>query len=175
VQLPLALSGDQVIALVGVTSGALVGLAGLVFAYVNGEREREHSKQLARSGRLHEQRREAYITLAELLEKVRTYINRTETALDVPAPNPPGDDEWVSTEAVAAVSAPSDVVAAFQSAKQAGIDFIARVLSYRGIRHQGGRPQMEEGARQEMEQARERAIAAIDEVERIMREELAEL
>jgi hypothetical protein len=50
--------------LVGVASGAIVGVAGLVFAYVNGRSERAYHERLARSGRLHEQRRLAYMEFA---------------------------------------------------------------------------------------------------------------
>jgi hypothetical protein len=49
-------SGDQWIALAGVSSGAIVGVGGLFFAYFNGKAERAHGERLARSGRLHEQR-----------------------------------------------------------------------------------------------------------------------
>jgi hypothetical protein len=56
VTLPLALNGDQLLALAGVLSGVLVGGGGLVFAYLNGKSERQHGERLARSSRLPEQR-----------------------------------------------------------------------------------------------------------------------
>jgi hypothetical protein len=67
--LPLALSGDQWIALAGVLSGVFGFVGGYVFAYFNGKAERAHGERLARSGRLHEQRFAAYKEVARLLKR----------------------------------------------------------------------------------------------------------
>jgi hypothetical protein len=67
----------------------------LLFAYFNGKAERAHGERLARSGRLHEQRRAAYVEIARLLERQRLYLVRTEP-LRGPKPDPPpplSDDE----------------------------------------------------------------------------------
>lgn len=86
--LPLALSGDQWLALAGVLSGVLVGGVGLVFAYFNGKSERAYGERLARSGRLHEQRLAAYKEIARLLQRQRLYLVRTEPIIG-PKPDPP--------------------------------------------------------------------------------------
>jgi gas vesicle protein len=175
VTLPLALSGDQWIAFFGVMSGAIVGVAGLVFAYMNGKAERVHGEKLARSERLYDQRREAYGSAAEVLEKYRRYIRITEAGMDLPDPDVPDTDDSASMYAALSVSASSDVAAALDRFDELGTAFIGTVYAYTGIRRQGGAIHMEEEARQAMEEAREHAIEAIDEAERLMREELSEL
>jgi hypothetical protein len=90
----MALTGDQWIAIAGVSSGAAVGLAGLAFGYFNGRSERQHAEGLARGSRLHDQRLAAYAELARYLERERLYLQRTEPMIG-PQPDPPGplDDD----------------------------------------------------------------------------------
>ena len=105
------MSGDQWIALAGVSSGAIVGIGSLLFAYFNGKAERAHGERLARSGRLHEQRRAAYVEISRLLERQRLFLVRTEPFLGPkPAPPPPlNDEDWSAVSGQAAVSPSQEV------------------------------------------------------------------
>jgi hypothetical protein len=181
--LPLALTGDQWIALAGVTFGALVGLGGYVFAYFNGRTERAHGERLARSSRLHEQRFTAYREISRLLERQRLYLARTEPFLG-PKPDPPpplDDEEWATVSGLAAVSPSEGVLAALQDASQKTSDFETRAFTYRRInaRPAAARvnedPDEEPKARRSMDAARDQALDAISEAQRTMRDELAEL
>jgi len=178
VTLPLALSGDQWIALVGVSSGAVVGLGSLVFAYLNGKSERAHGERLARSGRLHEQRHTAYVEIARLLSRQRLFLIRTEPIIG-PKPDPPpplDDDEWAAVNGVASISPSPGVLTALEEAAQKPSDFEIAVFNHRRV-EANPRVLGDQGmdARMEMDTARDRALAAITEAERAKREELAKL
>lgn len=164
--LPLALSGDQLIALVGVSSGALVGIAGLVFAYFNGKSERDHAKQLARSGRLHEQRLTAYVEIGKLLRRHALFVERSGPGIPgVPRPDPPpplDDEEWTSLMGRAAVSATQSVLIALEAASYFASAY-ASDIEHRSDDHHAIRV------------TRDRARDAISDAEREMREELADL
>jgi len=174
------MSGDEWIALVGVSSGAIVGIGGLVFAYFNGTAERVHAERLARSGRLHEQRRLAYTEVARQLERQRLFLERTQTLLPTPPPPAPlDDDEWTALNGLAAISTSPEVEAALRETVQTVSVFQGAVSLYR---HEEENPRAAKAAHRrgksayfEMEQARDRAAAAIIEAERVMREELATL
>jgi hypothetical protein len=183
VTLPLALNGDQWLALAGVLSGVLVGGGGLVFAYFNGKSERAYGERLARSGRLHEQRLAAYKEIARLLQRQRLYLVRTEPIIG-PTPDPPpplDDDDWAAVSGLAAVSPSQDVLAAMEEAARKTSDFEIDALKYRRIQAQPAAarvdedPEEELNARVSMDAARDRALEAISEAQRAMREELAEL
>jgi hypothetical protein len=183
VTLPLALSGDQWLALAGVLSGVIVGGGGLVFAYVNGKEERAHGERLARSGRLHEQRFTAYKEIARLLERQSLYLIRTEPFIG-PKPDPPqplDDDEWAAVSGLASISPSPEVLAALNEAAQKTSEFEIHAFTYRRInaRPPAARvnedPEEEPKARMSMDTARDRALGAITEAERAMREDLAQL
>ena len=135
VTLPLALSGDQWLALAGVLSGVIVGGGGLVFAYFNGKAERAHGERLARSGRLHEQRFAAYREIARLLQRQRLFLVRTEPIIG-PKPDPPpplDDDEWSAVSGLAAISPSEDVLTALDEAARMTNVFEIAVSTYRRV------------------------------------------
>lgn len=181
--LPLALNGDQWLALAGVLSGVLVGGGSLVFAYFNARSERQHGERLARSGRVHEQRFTAYREISRLLERQRLYLTQTEPFLG-PKPDPPpplDDEEWATVSGLAAISPSEDVLTGLEDASQKTSVFEIDALTYRRInaRPAAARvhedPDEELNARMSMDAARDRALEAISEAQRAMREELAEL
>ena len=177
-RIPLALSGDEWLALAGVASGAIVGLGGLVFAYLNGKAERVHAERLARSGRLHEQRRLAYIEIARLLERQRLFLERTHAFIGPKAdpPEPLDDDEWARVSGLAAVSPSPEVGAALRETVQTAGAFEGAVMVYQ-FQEKKPRSASVEGksAWLVMDEARGGAIAAISNAERVMRDELASL
>lgn len=179
VALPLAVTGDEWIALAGVSSGVIVGVGGLVFAYFNARSERSHGERLARSGRLHEQRLDAYKEVARLLQRQRLYLARTEPIVG-PKPDPPpplDDDDWAAVSGLAAVSPSAEVLEAMDEAAQKTSGFEFAVFRYRQVEARPTAFPADEGlnARKEMDQARDDALEAISEAQRRMREELAEL
>jgi hypothetical protein len=137
--LPLALSGDQWIALAGVLSGVFGFVGGYVFAYFNGKAERAHGERLARSGRLHEQRFAAYKEVARLLKRQSLYLTRTEPIVG-PKPEPPqplDDEDWATVSGLAAITPSGDVLAALEDAAQKTSEFEIHAFTYRRI---GERP-----------------------------------
>jgi hypothetical protein len=179
----LALNGDQWLALAGVFSGVLVGGGSLVFAYFNGRSERQHGERLARSSRLHDQRFAAYKEIARLLERQRLYLTRTEPFIG-PKPDPPpplDDEEWAGVSGLAAISPSQDALTALENASQKTSDFEIAVFTYRQINARPAAARVDEDpdeeldARRSMDAARNRALEAISEAQRTMREELAEL
>lgn len=148
--------------------------------HLNGKAERAHGERLARSGRLHEQRFAAYREIARLLERQRLFLIRTEPILG-PKPDPPqplDDDEWSAVSGLAAVSPSQDVLTALKEAAQKTSDFEIAVSTYRRVEarpavSQRGDDAMD--ARLGMDEARDRALGAIAEAQRTMREELAKL
>jgi hypothetical protein len=115
VTLPLALSGDQWITLSGVLSGAVGVVGGFVFAYVNGKAERLHSRHLALSTRLHEQRLAAYVDIGTFLERQYLYVRDVAFSYQmtpVPRPDPPEPlsvDDWTTIMGRAKVSSSPEV------------------------------------------------------------------
>ena len=183
VTLPLALSGDQWLALAGVLSGVIGVAGGLVFAYFNAKEERSHGERLARSGRLHEQRFAAYREIARLLERQRLYLIRTEPFIG-PKPEPPqalDDEEWAGVSGLASISPSREVLAVLEEAAQKTSDFEIHAFTYRRINERppaarvNEDPEEELNARLSMDAARNQALGAITEAERVMREDLATL
>jgi hypothetical protein len=173
--LPLALTGQEWIAVAGVTSGAAVGLGGLVFGYFNGRSERAHAKELARSTRMHEQRLITYSELAAFLEHMRMYIVRSEPFMGPkpPPPDPPDDDDQMALSGRVAIAASQEVEEAVKDAMGLVADFREALNVYRQAvqRNAPERPTV----RKAMDEARTRADEAITEAQRGMREELAAL
>jgi hypothetical protein len=178
VTIPLALSGDQWIALVGVLSGALVGIIGVGFAYFNGKSERAHSERIARSGRLHEQRFKAYVEIATHLARQRLFLARTEPLWETAdAPGPPAplsDKEWAALAGLAAVSPSPEVLDALELAQTETRNFEGAVIQLRAAEKTAEGSELTSHYQQK-DNARQRALVAIEETERVMREELAAL
>jgi hypothetical protein len=176
--LPLALSGDQWIALVGVLSGALVGIVGVGFAYFNGKSERAHAERIARSGRLHEQRFKAYVEIATYLARQRLFLARTEPlweSADAPGPpSPLSDEEWAALGGLAAVSPSREVLDALEHSQREARNFEDAVIQLRAAQKTAEGSELTNHYQQK-DNARQRALIAIADTERAMREELAAL
>jgi hypothetical protein len=176
---PLALTGDQKIALVGVLVGLAGTIGGLLFAYFNGRAERAAAHKLARSGRLHAQRLDAYADLSAFLERERLYIERTEPQIVVgegqAPPDPLSDEEWIKLRGRVSVGGSATVEAAVEEAQTRAHGFAGAVLSYRGIVQEGGNAIQVNQSREQMDRARRRAIEVIEDAQRVMRDELADL
>ena len=185
--LPLALSGDQWITLAGVLTGAIGVVGGFVFAYFNGKAERLHTRQLAISTRLHEQRLSAYVEIGRFLERQYLYVKWVEYVWTVPGtetlvsdpPKPPSVDDWTMIMGRAKVSASAEVLEALQEAE--GTTYLLDLAI--GTRKAAMTdPEVERKEREwgtaapymmAIEEARIPAKLAIEEAERRMREELA--
>ncbi len=89
-----------------------------------------------------------------------------------PPPDPLPDDEWARLEGGIAVASSPQVRAAFAEARQRFNNFGGAVFAYQGVL---GHPQQTGGAGMQMEESRTRADEAINEAERIMQAELANL
>lgn len=168
----LSLSGDQWLTLAGVASGVVGVIGGFVFATVNGRAERAHAERLARSERLHEQRQEAYLKIAEYLERQRFYLVRTEvTFTDREPPAPLGDDEWASISALAAISPSKEVQDTLAESQREAIHFDLAVINVQTAKGMAAGNELTE-ARGHLDGVRQDALDAIDETERLMQEEL---
>jgi hypothetical protein len=169
-------SGDQWIALAGVSSGAIVGIGSLLFAYFNGKAERAHGERLARSGRLHEQRRAAYVEISRLLERQRLFLVRTEPFLGPkPAPPPPlNDEDWSAVSGQAAVSPSQEVRSLLSEAAERTTKFEYAVHDYRQeeARPRAAPDEAGKSPRQTMDEARDRALKSITAAQERMRKEL---
>jgi hypothetical protein len=108
---------------------------------------------------------------------------RTEPIIGpTPDPQPPlDDDDWAAVSGLAAVSPSQDVLAAMEEAARKTSDFEIDALKYRRIQARPAAARVDEdpeeglNARMSMDAARDRALEAISEAQRAMREELAEL
>lgn len=184
VTLPLALSGDQWITMAGVLSGAIGVVGGFVFAYFNGKAERLHSRQLAISARLHEQRLAAYVEIGRFLERQYLYVKRVEWVYRLPVqvadpPEPPSVDDWTMVMGKAKVSASAGVLEALQEAENTAYALDTAIATRKAALKD---PEVEQIERElgmgsphtlAVEGARLTAMTAIEEAERQMREELA--
>jgi hypothetical protein len=184
VTLPLALTGDQWITLAGVLSGAIGVVGGFVFAYVNGKAERLHSRQLALSARLHEQRLAAYVEIGRFLERQYLYVKTVERVWHVPVqvadpPEMPSVDDWTMVMGKAKVSASAGVLEAFQEAQNTTYMLDYAIADRKAALQD---PEVEQFERElgmgaphtlAVEEARLTAMTAIKETEQRMREELA--
>ena len=160
--LPLAFTGDQWIAVVGILAGVVGTLGGLAFSLLNGRAERAQARALARASRLHAQRLDAYADLAAFMERERLYIQRTEPQVAIgegqPPPEPVGDEEWLAMQGRVAVAGSAAVEAAVKKAQLAAHKFSGTVFVLRAMR--GGTPHQEAGAWEQTEAARTRAVEA---------------
>jgi hypothetical protein len=111
------------------------------------------------------------------------YLARTEPFLGPKADPPPplDDEEWATVSGLAAISPSEDVLAALEDATEKAGDFESEAFILRRIKARPSAarvnedPHEEPKARRAMDAARGEALNAISEVQRKMREELAEL
>jgi hypothetical protein len=156
---------------------AVVGAIGIVVPAYTRRGDRLHERETARSARLHEQRLELYNEMAAALESARLYAERTHPISGPqPDPPPPPDDrEWSTLWARLQVGGSAEVIAAIDAAGNGAGGFRGRVMTYEALKAQGGVPESITEARKGMDDARQRYTDAIDEAERVMRDELAGL
>jgi hypothetical protein len=153
---------------VAILSGAVVGIVGILAPALTAKRDREHRRELAQAERHHQLRADVYARAGGFLERQRLVVYRTEPFMGptMPAPDPLPDSEWTALEGSIAVASSIAVRTAIGQAHQRGNEFVLAVFEYRGDA---------EGAGAEMQAARQRALDAVDEAERVMRDELAGL
>jgi hypothetical protein len=159
---------------IAIVSGAAVGIAGVLAPTLTAWLDRKHRRDLAQAERRHALRSRTYADAAAFLERERLLVMRTEAIVGPapPAPPPLHDDDWTQLEGRITVASSRAVRAAIQEAHRQANLFVGAVMAYRGVRAQ---PQQLEGAGNQMHEARTAALAAIDDAERVMREELDSL
>jgi hypothetical protein len=183
VALLLALSGDQWITLAGVLTGAIGAVGGFVFAYFNGKAERLHTRTLAISARLHEQRLAAYVEIGKFLEWQYLYVSRVEwwdigLLVQTPdPPEPPGVDDWTTIMGKAKVSASSPVLEALQEVTNTTYALDHAIATKNAFMQVEGAEEIETTTGMPhwiaVEEARRPAMEAIHEAETRMRDELS--
>jgi hypothetical protein len=171
-----------------VLSGAILGVGGLVFSYFNGGKERAHARQLAegqhehevrmwRSQRHYEDCRETYLDLLRALLIVRERVALTEPIITwegMPEPpEPPPDDEWRDLRARVIALAAESVNEATNDLGDKVRDFHSSVIGYRITRDDPGGDL--EAASTRMLAAREEVNTAFEELQTLVRQELAAL
>ncbi len=182
-KLVLALTGDQWITLAGVLSGAVGVVGGFVFAYVNGKAERLHTRQLALSARLHEQRLAAYVEIGRFLERQYLYVRDVEfeyqlTPVPRPEPpEPPSVDDWTTVMGRAKVSASAAVLEALNEVENTtyALDTAIAIKKAALLDPEVAQIEITLGMPHSIaiEEARRPALESIGEAERRMHEELA--
>lgn len=172
-------------ALAAAIFGPLVGVAGVVFGWLQSRGERDnarelvelqyqHSRQAARGERLFEARREAYRALLRQLHTVMMIIERTEPMIGPTSPPPekPSDDDWTDMYVRIAMFGSPELNEAFREFGAKWAEF--QVNAARFSRARQGQAD-EAGAGMDMHNAREAAAKTLREMERMIREELAAL
>lgn len=185
----------ETIALVGLITTGIVGLGGLLLNFRSAERDRqarnaeataqrEHIERLARAERYHRMRERAYADGAAFLELQRLHFMRIGTAMGWPhkEPEPLPDLEFTAIAGRLAVTAPDHVREAIQNAYARGNLFVIfHATLQSAAAAQTGELSAEDEMNAVMERqkqindARDRATAAIDEALGLMREDLAGL
>ena len=184
----LALSGAEWTALAGVLSGAIVGVGGLAFSYFNGGRERAHAERLAegqhehdvqmrRSERFYTDRRETYLDLLRTLLILRDRVDLTEPFVtwgEMPEPpEPPSEDERRDLSARLIALGSEAVNQATRATYDKVREFYVAANGYRAARGSAG-PGSETAASR-LQEARQAANDAFDELDALVRNELATL
>jgi hypothetical protein len=161
----------------GLVTTAIVGVAAAASPALTAWANRKHEHDLARSVRLYDQRRDLYVELAAFLERDRMFIARTEPILTIgdeplKPPSEVTDEDWIKMRARWVALASDDVQAGMLEASTKRNDFVGAVMVYKGTpRGHANWPD----ARKQMDEARDAAYAAFDDVERTMNAELASL
>ncbi len=169
-------------ALAGVIGGAIVGIAGVFFGWLNSQGERENAqtladqahqtaRDLARDSRLYQDLKDAYVRTLSYLDTMRTIIHHTEPIIG-PQPDPPAmpshDDTAAMYSLVGALGS-EEVIDALEEQARIGREFFARVMTVRLIREQRGAMGDE---LIELNDARERYAEQVRTIERLIRAEL---
>jgi hypothetical protein len=158
-----------------------VGIAGVVFGYLQSRGERENARQLvelqhehSRGERMFEARSEAYRALLRQLHTVMMIIERTEPMIGPTSPPPekPSDDDWTDMYVRIAMFGSPELRETFNEFSQKWATFQANAALFRRAR-QGQAD--EAGAGMDMHNAREAAAKTLRDMEQMIREELAAL
>jgi hypothetical protein len=139
-------------ALAAAIGGPVVGVAGVIFGWLNskGEREktielagrqREHERLLAREERLHDELRASYEELLRLLFLIQMVITRTHPDGDqMPdPPENPADEEVRRIKARASVVGSEEVITEVEHALDASAAFMEQARRFDNLRSQYGR------------------------------------
>jgi hypothetical protein len=154
----------------------VVGVAAATSPALTAWATRRHEQVMARAARLYEQRKLTYHDLAVFLELERLRLGRIAQAVG-PLPEPPEqdtDEDWAMLRARAAVRGSDDVQAKLGAYDDARRTFDGYAFTYQGLSRQQAFAQLADSWRS-VDAARNAAYEAIDELERTMRDELAEL
>jgi hypothetical protein len=172
-------------ALAAAIFGPVVGVAGVVFGWLQSRGERdnarqlvehqhEHSRHSALSERLFEARSEAYEALLRQLHRVMMIIERTEPMIGPtsPAPDRPSDEEWTEMYVSIAMFGSPELNEAFRDFGAKWAAFQVHASQWARVRQ--GQPGAT-NAGMDMHDARQEAAGTLREMERMIREELAAL
>jgi hypothetical protein len=185
----------ETIALAGVVATAVVGLGGLALNFWNADRdrkareqateaERQHVERLARAERYHRLRERAYAEGADLLERQRLRLLRTEGAWSklVGPVEPIPDAEFAALAGRLAITAPENVHNAITQAQVRSNIVLLLVEQLRragdieiGERSAEDQARVEQERHAELEAARDSATGALDAALTLMRDDLARL
>lgn len=164
------------IALVAVVSTATVAVSAQWSANRRAAADREHTERRERATRHYAARLDAYRDATRLLERNRVTVARTYPILVVGTPDPPpaalDEDEYHALVARIAIASSETVLGELETANAAIREYNGYSWSYGGIAAQAPHSNQAIAAHRAMQPAREAAYTAIDEAERIMREEL---
>lgn len=171
---PAVLALSLTTAQLGLVTTMVVGIAAAASPAFTAWANRKHERDLAGSERLYGQRRDLYVELAAFLERDRMGIARTEPIISFGEPlKPPEevtDEDWIAMRGRWVVLASEDVQGGMLEASTRRNNFVSAVMSYKAARAQGGDWT---DARKQMDEERDRAYAAFDDVEHTMNAELA--
>jgi hypothetical protein len=161
----------------GLVTTAVVGVAAALSPVGTAWATRNHERAIARSARLFDQPRDLYVELAAFLERDRMSIARTEPILTIggePLKPPPEvtDEDWIKMRARWVALASGHVHAGMLEASKRRNDFVGAVMVYKGTPR--GHANWAD-ARKQMDEARDAADAAFDDVEHTMSAELVRL
>jgi hypothetical protein len=166
------------IAVVSVITTGIVGLAAALSPAATARLDRTHQRALQRSSRLYDQRRDVYRKLSSELERDRALVERTWPLLE-PALTPPDPlDEADRRQMLADVAllGAADVQAASRAEDKRLSQFLRlghmqeQMTAQAGPRDPGGAERVTD-----LLDHRENAVTAVEECQRIIRDELANL
>jgi hypothetical protein len=145
----------------------------------NSEREREHVERLARANRHYASRLDAYREAGRQLARAQLFLQRTHPTLVVgEPPKRPPDFRIEELEAMSATintAASQEALDALFAAAERVQAFQGRVLEFEQLNAQRPNSSQALEARQLMGKAREVAYGALNDAQKLMREELAAL
>ena len=161
--------------------GLIVGFLDRRHASKEAGKARDHATSEAQASRRFEVRLEAYKAASVHLERLRMWVECTLPMIG-PKPDPPDlapDDAWTELSGIVAVSLSDDAMKAMQAVNAAAREFMYVVSEVKAQEEnplgQPWDPNYERTPRKKLEDVRAKAFAAIEEAQRVMREELAEL